>query len=216
MVYLLIPETRREIEIPISRRRYPYGKNIRAKFVGRAIYRWGGENLLNDPRFWYSPHTIMSDLHAHDQDIIFQGCLFEIITEEVEKVNVPEWVFHAYGLPVESRNFSYKAMLNQQGKFVDHWRKGSSAPDISERETQLWFYFLACSYINVGCEAFHLGQVELIGMNDPKEMHGRTFIRFACMPKNMRAGHWVLLDAHVPYGGMLKGDQSLLILTHSH
>jgi hypothetical protein len=41
-------------------------------------------------------------------------------------------------------------MLNKQGKLVDHWRKGSSEPDISEQETQLWFYFLACSYIGIG------------------------------------------------------------------
>ena len=37
---------------------------------------------------------------------------------------------------------------------------------IGNLETQLWFYYLAVSYINVGCEAFHLGQVGLIGAED--------------------------------------------------
>ena len=102
-------------------------------------------------------------------------------------------------------------MLNRQGKFVDHWRKGSSVPDISERETQLWFYFLACSYINVGCEAFHLGQVELIGMNDPgKNAWSEVISLIRQYAKEHARRHWVLLDAHVPNGGMLKGDQSLL------
>jgi hypothetical protein len=212
MVYLLIPEN------PEGNNTYPYHaddirmlKNIGAKFIGRSIYRWGGENLLNKPAFWDTARSIINNLHAYDPDIIFQGCLFEIITEEVNQVSIPEWVFQAFGLPVVSRNFSYKAMLNQQGKFVDHWHKGSSVPDISERETQLWFYFLACSYMNVGCEAFHLGQIELIGMNDPERNAWADVInKIRYYAKEHARRHWVLLDAHVPYGGMLKGDKSLL------
>ena len=52
MVYFLTPDT------PEGRRVYPYPdddvrmvKNIGAKFIGRAIYRWGGESRLNDPSF---------------------------------------------------------------------------------------------------------------------------------------------------------------------
>ncbi|HTE13134.1 MAG TPA: hypothetical protein VK645_19280, partial [Chitinophagaceae bacterium] len=150
MVYLLIPEN------PEGNRSYPYHaddirmvKNTGAKFIGRAIYRWGGESLLNKPSFWDSSRSIISNLHKFDPDIIFQGCLFEIITQEVNQVSIPAWVFSAYGLSAAPRHFSYEAMLNKQGKFVDHWRKGSSVPDISEQETQLWFYFLACSYIDI-------------------------------------------------------------------
>jgi hypothetical protein len=212
MVYMLIPEN------PEGNNTYPYYaddirmlKNIGAKFIGRSVYRWGGENLLNKPAFWDTARSIINNLHAYDPDIIFQGCLFEIITEEVNQISIPEWVFQAYDLPVEYRNFSYRAMLNQQGKFVDHWHNGSSVPDISERETQLWFYFLACSYMNVGCEAFHLGQIELIGMNDPERNAWADVInKIRYYAKEHARRHWVLLDAHVPYGGMLKGDKSLL------
>ena len=42
-----------------GRGRYPYReddirliRNIGAKFIGRAIYRWGGESRLNEPGFW--------------------------------------------------------------------------------------------------------------------------------------------------------------------
>ncbi|MDP9040395.1 MAG: hypothetical protein M3N30_00330 [Bacteroidota bacterium] len=212
MVYLLIPER------PEGNSFYPYRaddmrmlKNIGAKFIGRAIYRWGGEKLLNNPAFWDSARSIISHLHVYDPDIIFQGCLFEIVTEEVNEISIPEWVFRAYGLPAESRNFSYKAMLNREGKFVDHWHTGSSVPDISEQETQLWFYFLACSYINVGCEAFHLGQIELIGMNDPSRTRWSEVVnKIRLYAKQHARRHWVLLDAHVPYGGMLSGGSSLL------
>jgi hypothetical protein len=212
MVYLLIPEN------PEGSRTYPYHaddirmiKNIGAKFIGRAIYRWGGESLLNNPSFWDTARAIVSNLHKYDPDIIFQGCLFEVITEEVNQVSIPAWVFKPFGLPAVARHFSYQAMLNKQGKLVDHWRKGSSVPDISEQETQLWFYFLASSYIDIGCEAFHLGQVELIGMNDPDKNAWLRVIKLirGYASKHARR-HWVLLDAHVPRGGMVVDNRSLL------
>lgn len=212
MVYLLTPDK------PEGNRPYPYHaddirmvKNTGAKFIGRAIYRWGGESMLNKPAFWDSARAIIHELHSYDRDIIFQGCLFEIVTTDVNQVSIPAWVFQAYGLPVTSRNFNYNAMLNRQGKFVDHWRKGSSVPDISEQETQLWFYFLARSYIDIGCEAFHLGQVELIGMNDPgRDAWEKITGKIRDYAKAHARRHWVLLDAHVPTGGMLKDGKSLL------
>ena len=46
-------------------------------------------------------------------------------------------------------------------------RRSSSVPDVSRDETKLWFYFLARSYLDAGCEAIHYGQVELMNGNDP-------------------------------------------------
>lgn len=212
MVYLLIPHS------PEGNRAYPYHtddirmvQHIGAKFIGRAVYRWGGESLLNQPAFWDTARSIINRLHHYDADMIFQACLFEIVTEDVNKVPIPAWVFRDYGLPVETRNFSYTAMLNKQGKLVDHWRKGSSVPDISEPETQRWFYFLAGSYLNIGCEALHLGQVELIGMNDPyKNAWANVIDKIRAYAKKHARRHWVLLDAHVPYGGLVKDNKSLL------
>ncbi|HEY5747159.1 MAG TPA: hypothetical protein VIU12_13845 [Chryseolinea sp.] len=212
MAFFLVPEK------PEGKRVYPYHnddlrmiRNIGAKFIGRAIYRWGEESLLNDPNFWKKASTIIDTLHRTDPDIIFQGCLFEIITEDVDKVKIPSWVFKDHQLPVDDRNFSYRSMLNAEGKGVDHWRKGSSVPDISRQETQLWFYYLAASYINIGCEAFHLGQVELMGMNDPDRKAWAALLsdirRYAA--KHARR-HWVLLDAHVPKGDMIKDGVSLI------
>ena len=212
MAFFLVPTK------PEGNRVYPYHeddvrmiKNVGAKFIGRAIYRWGDESLLNTPDFWSKAKTIIDTLHRFDHEIIFQGCLFEIITEDVNNIVIPSWVFTNYDLPVEARNFSYQSMLNLEGKLVDHWRKGSSVPDISRLETQLWFYYLAASYINIGCEAFHLGQVELIGMGDPERA------AWAALLSNIRKyaskyarRHWVLLDAHVPKGGMIKDGVSLI------
>ncbi|NQU37493.1 MAG: hypothetical protein HQ526_07875 [Actinobacteria bacterium] len=101
-------------------------------------------------------------------------------------------------------------MLNKDGKLVGHWCR-SSVPDISRLETQLCFYYLAGSYINLGCEALHLGQVALIGMADPdlKEW-SRLVARIRSHAKINARRHLVLLDAHVPTGGMIVGGVSLL------
>jgi hypothetical protein len=138
-------------------REYPYRdddlrliRSIGAKFIGRAIYRWNGESRLNDPEFRSDARALVEQVHAHDPHVIFQGCLFETISPEVNRVRIPDWVFRDFGLPVEQRAFSYDAMLNLDGKLVRHWGR-ASVPDVTRPETQLWFYYLAGSYIDLGC-----------------------------------------------------------------
>ncbi|MDR1407617.1 MAG: hypothetical protein LBJ23_06180 [Tannerella sp.] len=212
-VYFLMPNVpgRREGRNPYYEDDVRMIKNIGAKFIGRAIYRWGGESLLNSPEFQDQAKRIIGEMHEFDPDIVFQACLFEIITTDVNGVPIPDWVFAEFGLPVEERNFSYEAMLNENGRMVDHWRENSSVPDITRTETQMWFYFLAGYYINLGCEAFHIGQVELIGMNDPdKSAWAGVIARMRQYAKAHAPHHWVIIDAHVPYGGMVKDGVSLL------
>ncbi|MDR2806379.1 MAG: hypothetical protein LBB85_12240 [Dysgonamonadaceae bacterium] len=212
MVYFLCPD------IPEAKRIYPYAdddvrmiKNIGAKFLGRAIYRWGGESRICDAEFLNTAAERMKTMHEYDPDIVFQACLFEIITTDVDKVPIPEWVFLDFGLPVEKRNFSYTDMLADNGKLVNHWRGNSSVPDISKLESKLWFYFLAGTYINLGCEAFHIGQVELIGMNDPDRSHWASIIaRMRDYAARHARRNWVIIDAHVPSGGLVKDGVSLL------
>ena len=166
---------------------------------------------MNDPEFLNNARRIIEQVHANDKDVVFQGGLFEFITENVNKIPVPDWAFEAMGLPVEQRNFSYKGMCNPDGKLVESWRRGASTPDITQTETQLWFMFLAGSYFSVGCEALHLGQTALIGMADPDLLHWQSFLgklRKFARTKTRRG--WVLLDAHVPTHGMVVDGVSLL------
>jgi rhamnogalacturonyl hydrolase YesR len=210
MVYFVTPDN--------SRGRYPYYeddvrmiKNIGAKFIGRAIYRWGGESKLADPNYLKDAEKIIQEMHEYDPDMVFQACLFEIVTPEVNQIPIPEWVFRGFGKGFEERNFSYEAMLNPEGKFVNHWRENSSVPDISQLETQMWFYFLAGSYINIGVEAFHIGQVELMGMNDPDRDHWADIIaKMRDYARRYGRRNWVIIDAHTPYFGMVKDGVSLL------
>ncbi len=202
---------------PEGRREYLYReddirliKNIGAKFIGRAIYRWNGEGLLNDPNFWANAKTLMDKVHAFDPDVIFQGCLFETVSREVEQVKIPAWVFNEFNLPVEDRTFSYEAMLNKDGKMVNHWGR-SSVPDVTRVETQMWFYYLAAAYIDLGCEALHLGQIRLIGMADPDlKAWSALLVRIRNHAKKHARRHIVLLDAHTPRWGMIVDGKSLL------
>ena len=186
-------------------------RNIGAKFIGRAIYRWGREDMLNNPEFLGEAKRIVHKIHETDPDVVLQAALFEIVTTKVNEIRVPAWVFEAYEIVPEDRSFRYEDMLNTDGKFVDHWRKECSVPDISRTETQLWFLFLAGVYMDIGCEAFHLGQVNLMGMNDPGWKHWKKtvdLIRKLARDKSRR--DWILLDAHTPSGGMVVDETSLL------
>jgi hypothetical protein len=184
-------------------------KGLGAKFIGRSLCLWAGEaNLLSNLE---RAKQQLPRLHAADPDMVLQACIFEIVTTQVEQIPVPEWAFTALGLPVEKRNFRYADMLYPSGRFKDHWRSGQSVPDVSRPETKLWFYFLGASFIDVGCEAIHLGQTELMNGNDRSLEHYSqvlTLIR-SYAAKNARR-HLVLLDSHVPSGGLLREGQLLM------
>jgi hypothetical protein len=197
---------------------YPYKeddirliKNIGAKFIGRAIYRWGNEEVLLITDYLEQAKKLVEEVHAFDREVIFQAALFEIVTQSVNTIPIPARVFKVMGIPAENRHFSYDRMLNPDGKMVNHWRQGASVPDITQQETQLWFIFLAGIYFDIGCEALHLGQTALMGMSDPDLLHWKSVIeKIRRYAKTAARRGWVLLDAHVPTGGMVVDGISLL------
>ena len=186
-------------------------KNTGAKFIGRAVYRWGREEALADPEFFEYARRLFAELHAFDPEIIFQACAFEAVYPGVEKVKVPAWAFEALGMEPEDRFFSYSAMLDPGGRYVGHWGGKGSVPDITRAETRLWFVYLVGSYVKIGAEAVHLGQVKLMGMNDPGMKVWAEFIgtlrRFADPLARRKK---VIFDAHTPDGGMVVDGKSLL------
>ena len=184
-------------------------KETGAKFVGRALCLWGGEaDLLSNLE---RAKEQIPRVHAADPDMVLQACIFEIVTTRVESVPVPSWAFEALGLPVESRNFRYADMLYPDGRFRDHWRSGQSVPDVSRPETQLWFYVQARSYIDLGIEAIHFGQAELMNRNDRDLAHYDRLLGLirAYAAENARR-HMVLCDSHVPSGGLVREGRLLM------
>jgi pimeloyl-ACP methyl ester carboxylesterase len=188
-------------------------KDTGAKFIGRALCLWAGEaNLLKNLE---RAKEQLPKLHAAEPDLVVQACIFEIVTTQVEQVPAPAWAFEALGRPVETRNFRYADMLYPDGRRKDHWRAGQSVPDVSRPETKLWFYFLAASYVDVGCEAIHFGQTELMNGNDKDLKHYGEILALARAYAAKKARrHLLICDSHVPSGGLVR-DGKLLMDFHS-
>jgi hypothetical protein len=183
--------------------------NVGAKYIARSICLWGGEAKLLD-NFARAKQQVPQALEA-DKDRVLEACIFEIVTPQVEQVSVPDWAFIALGMPVEKRNFRYEAILYPSEKRTRSWGRMGGVPDVSQLETQLWFYFLAASYIDLGFEGIHWGQVEIMDHSDPHLDHyARVFGLARDYAKQHARRGMVLCNAHVPSGGLVRGDQLLL------
>ncbi len=184
-------------------------KDTGAKFIGRALCLWGGEaNLLRNLE---RAKDQIPKVHAADPEMVLQACIFEIVTTQVEQIPVPEWAFVALGQPVEKRNFRYADMLYPDGRRKDHWRAGNSVPDVSRPETKLWFYYLAASYIDLGIEAIHFGQTELMNGNDRDLAHYSEVLGLIRSHATKHARrHMLVCDSHVPSGGLVRNGQLLM------
>jgi hypothetical protein len=187
--------------------------NTGAKFIGRASTIWV-----------MSPHDeaaiakyaeAIADLHAADPDVIFEACIFETTFTSINDIPVPAWVFEAFGLPPEQRNFSYDAMLFPEGDFIDMWGDGGSVPDMRQLETQMWFYYRAVLFINAGFEALHMGQVHLIGSRDNRfENWTKVCNMIRDYASQHARRHFVLLNAHTH--GIVGSDGKLLFDFHRY
>lgn len=188
-------------------------KNTGVKFTGRAVWMWGGESKIDELVRRGEP--FVKKIHAIDPDIILQGAIFEVVTKDVDNVPVPATVFKEFGVPQEPRNFSYKAMLYPFGHRHNHWSKGSSVPDMSRLETRMWFFYVAKRWIDMGIEAIHFGQVEIMDDWDRSHRHWRDIMkRIRAYAKKNARRHMVLSDAHVPSGGIVH-DGKLMFDLHS-
>lgn len=185
-----------------------------AKFIGRSIYMWGGESRLLG--LLERGKAAATKVHQADPDIVLQACAFEIATDQVNTLPIPAWVFQEFGLEPQTRNFSLDAMRYPPNQYRDNWGRDSSIiPDITRPETQMWFFYLAASYLDIGVEAIHFGQVEIMDERDQDdtcwyEVLGRVR---SYAHSHARRG-FVICDAHVPGGGIVK-DGKLLLDFHS-
>ena len=183
-------------------------KSTGAKYIGRALCLWNAENnfLNNVARARQDVPQVL----AADPDIVLEACVFETVSPRVSQIAIPGSVFTAFGLPVEKRNFRYDDMIYPEGQRRPMGRN-AQVPDESRLETQLWFYYQASTYIDLGCEGIHFGQVEIMNKNDPDNIHWAHLLG---MVREYAAGHarrhMVLCDGHVPTGGLMHDGNPLL------
>jgi len=149
-------------------------------------------------------------LHQADPDLILQAAAFEIVTRAVETISIPERVFTEFAQPIVTRNFVYQDMLYANGNQVNHWGTDASVPDMSRLETRMWFYHLTTSYIDVGIEAIHFGQVSLMDQNDPRHVGWLDMLgRVRAYARQHARRHMVICDAHTPTGGYVEAGRLL-------
>ncbi|MAD22803.1 MAG: hypothetical protein CMO44_01360 [Verrucomicrobiales bacterium] len=186
-------------------------QNTGVKFAGRVIWMWGGESKINDLIHKGTP--FVRRIHQMDPDIILQGAIFEIITTDVNNVPIPAAVFREFGLTPENRNFNYKKMIYPYGHRVNHWYENASVPDMSRTETKMWFLYVAKRWIDMGLEAIHFGQVEIMDDRDKKHIHWRDMMaRIRSYANRHARRNIVLCDAHVPSGGIIHNGKLMFDL----
>jgi len=187
--------------------------NTGAKYISRANLPWQAETEYTNSIAIYKEK--INEIHSQDSDIIFESAIFETVWKSCEMTPIPDWVFIAFNEPVLKRNFSYSKMLFPSGKYVDFWGDGGSVPDITQLETQMYFYYRACKYIDAGFEAIHWGQVMLIGENDTdyQDFHKVFKIVRQYASKHARR-HFILFNGHTH--GIIDPDGKLLFDFHSY
>lgn len=167
-----------------------------AKFVGRALMLWGSENNL--PLFLQRAKPYIDTLHQLDPDMILQAAAFEYVSQSVETIAIPARVFTEFGLPVVTRNFKFADII-----FTDGKPRGGipSVPDMSRLEARMWFFFLATSYIDIGIEGIHFGQVGLMDQNDKGHVGWLDMLgRVRAYAHAHARRHMVICDAHTSPG----------------
>ena len=142
--------------------------------------------------------------------MVLEGCVFEIVGPGVNQIAIPDWVFKAFDQPVTNRNFVFDDIIyppNQRRSMGG----GGQVPDESRLETRMWFYYQAASYIDVGCEGIHFGQVEIMNKNDPGNAHWAELLAMVRQyaAKHARR-HMVLCNGHTPTGGLQHDGNPLL------
>lgn len=183
--------------------------NVGAKFVGRAIYRWGGEDRL--PAVLEKAKPRVQQIHDADPEIVLQAAIFEVLSKGVNQLPVPGWVFSEFGLPEEQRNFRYESMVFSDGYGHDKFGKDRSIPDITQQETQLFFFYLGKSYIDLGIEAIHCGQVKLMARNDSRLSSWFNVLgHLRKYAASHARRHFVFFDGHAPDHGFADGGRLLL------
>jgi len=186
--------------------------NTGAKYIARASTLWGMDG--SDAQTIMKQSQVITDVHQADPEIIFEACIFETVFTSVEQIPIPAYVFKAFGLEPEDRNFDYESMIFENGKYVDLWGAGGSVPDITRIDTQMFFYYRATLFIDAGFEALHMGQIHLYAAADKNYKVTTNLYNMihSYAAEHARRG-WVLLNAHTH--GETGSDGLLLFDFHS-
>ena len=149
-----------------------------AKYLARGLGFWipNGTDIYGDNFTKYK--NWVAEIHEVDPEVIIEACIFETCSPETNDLVIPDWV-QAKILGADNvqtgRKFNYDNMIHTWKGGL--WGLGGyygreefntdgikvSIPSISREETQMFIYYRACTFIDMGVEAIHFGQMYRIG-----------------------------------------------------
>lgn len=183
--------------------------NTGAKYISRSYGPW----LPNkDQEMQYDKlKNLLGYAHQLDDDIIFEACIFETTWSGVNSFSIPDWVFEAFGKTPENRSFNFQKMLFPDHRYTNQFGDGISVPDITQLETQMFVYYRACTFIDLGFEALHLGQTQMTGSNDPNFRNYEKVIKLIrdYAKQHARRGY-VIINSHNSTSNFANKDQVFL------
>lgn len=154
--------------------------NIGAKYVARAAsysWTWNIAGQADVDRHFASAAAYAKEVHAIDPEIALEAAVYEIaFVLTVNNTRIPAYVFEAFNQPVVERNFDasklYPAGGTIDGVAYNQWyfSDGSAVlPQISQLETQMYYYYNLTRYIDAGYEVFHTGDTEFLCHHDSND-----------------------------------------------
>lgn len=131
------------------------------KFVSRAaMFAWNSTLPEHVGFHFEEAEKLAAMVHAKDPQIILQAFVAEIVRKSyVDKISIPSWVFEAFGLVPENRNFRFSDIINKD-KGPNYWGAEAGYPDYSNLEARLWYYYCIRKYIDAGFESIHIQEGE--------------------------------------------------------
>ncbi|MBQ4152986.1 MAG: hypothetical protein IJD11_01400, partial [Oscillospiraceae bacterium] len=128
-----------------------------AKFISRAaLFAWNSTAPEHVKNHYAYAEKMAKKVHDADPEIILQAFVAEIVRKSyVDKIEIPAWVFEAFGKTPEKRNFKFEDIIDKT-KGANHWGNNAGYPDWSREEAQMWYYYCIIRYIDIGYESIHI------------------------------------------------------------
>ncbi|MGI4735110.1 MAG: hypothetical protein ACRYG7_08025 [Janthinobacterium lividum] len=196
---------------PAERRAFAaWAAGVGTRFGGRVGGFWSTPGTAAQARALQDTlRRTAAELHHAQPTMVVQGTVFETIDACASNLPVPNVVRAEFGedtVAVPQRNFQFAKMM-YPGYFspadANHYRwdgrpagEAPGIPDMSQPETQRWFYCFARQQIDAGCEAIHFGQVMRMDDRDAGHHAWWSLLQRVRAYGRTRNRGFVLCDAH--------------------
>lgn len=138
-------------------------QSVKPKWLGRVAGDWfAGENDIQE---FSNAEYVASRIHNEvDASIILQAGIYEHLDRRISgigdwKIAIPDSIFSLFCDATYPR---YTGFF----EFTNMTYPGTDIPDMSQLETQMWFYYRSIQYINAGYESLHMGQFQIMNNRD--------------------------------------------------